>query len=125
VPLYIPENVKPAPAPVNPTEASLSTLMASGAALGHAQQLLNPAFMPYVYGNRSGLSIIDLEQTLPMLRRAAALVRDIVKEDGTVLFLGTRPGHKKALQKAKERLEDNGYISQEWVPGTITNAEAM
>jgi small subunit ribosomal protein S2 len=108
-----------------PTDASLSTLMASGAALGHAKELLNPAYTPYVYGNRSGLSIIDLEQTLPMLRRAAAVVRDVVKEDGTVLFLGSRAGHKKALAAAKERLGDNGYVSGDWLPGTITNAESV
>jgi small subunit ribosomal protein S2 len=99
--------------------------MASGAALGHAQQLLNPAYTPFVYGNRSGISIIDLEQTLPALRRAAALVRDVAKEDGSILFLGTRPAHKKALVKAKERLGDNGYISTDWIPGTITNSETL
>lgn len=98
--------------------------MASGAALGHAKELLNPAYMPYVYGTRSGLSIIDLEQTLPMLRRAASLVRDVVKDDGTVLFVGAKQ-HQNALNKVQERLGDNGYVTHEWIPGSITNAEHM
>lgn len=97
--------------------------MASGAALGHASSMLNPSYTPYIYGNRSGLSIIDLDQTLPILRRTAALVRDIVKEDGTVLFVSTREGMDKCLQKAKERLGDNGYITSQWMPGTLTNAQ--
>lgn len=104
-------------------KTSLSTLMASGAALGHSSSLLNPAYTPYVYGNRSGLSIIDLDQTLPILRRTAALVRDVVKEDGTVLIISTRDGLDKCMQKAKERLGDNGFITNQWMPGTLTNAQ--
>lgn len=97
--------------------------MAAGAALGHSTQLLAPPFTPYVYGNRSGLSIIDLEQTLPLLRRASALVRDVVKADGVVLFVGTKGKHKKALEQSRERLGDNGYSTNKWWPGTLTNAE--
>lgn len=97
--------------------------MAAGAALGHSTTMLQPAFTPYVYGNRSGLSIIDLEQTLPLLRRAAAVVRDVVEADGVVLFVGTKRGHNRSLKAARERLGDNGYSTTRWWPGTLTNAE--
>lgn len=120
--LFLPSGSSAPPKPSS-MKTSLSTLMASGAALGHSSSLLNPAYTPYVYGNRSGLSIIDLDQTLPILRRTAALVRDVVKEDGTVLIISTRDGLDKCMQKAKERLGDNGFITNQWMPGTLTNAQ--
>lgn len=122
---FIPSSAKPPPPKPSPTQTTLSTLLATGAALGHASTLLNPAYAPYIYGSRSGLSIIDLDQTLPILRRTAALVRDVVKADGVVLIVGTREGLGKCLDKAKDRLGDNGYTAKEWLPGLLTNSETM
>jgi small subunit ribosomal protein S2 len=52
-------------------------------------------------------------------------VRDVVRADGVVLVVGTRQGLKKALDKAKERLGTNGYVTASWLPGTLTNAETL
>ncbi|KAK8858823.1 hypothetical protein IAR55_003053 [Kwoniella newhampshirensis] len=128
LPLFIPPTSTPLPRgrpTPTPTESTLSTLLASGAALGHAHTLTSPAYVPYIYGRRAGLSIIDLDQTLPILRRTAALVRDVVKADGVVLIVGTREGHQKMIRKAKERLEDNGFAVGEWMPGVLTNSETF
>nr|ODN92354.1 30S small subunit ribosomal protein S2 [Cryptococcus depauperatus CBS 7855] len=125
--LFIPENNNPPPkgqSTSSPHQATLSTLVASGAALGHAANITCHAYTPYIYGKRAGLAIIDLDQTLPILRRTAALVRDVVKADGVVLIVGTRPGHQKMIKKAKARLEDNGFAVGRWMPGVLTNAEA-
>lgn len=106
----------------------LSALVASGASLGHSASRLAPAFTPYLYGQRAGLHLIDLERaTVPLLRQAAALVRDVVKGDGNVLFVGTRPEHRRAVQKAAERLEGNGYAvaGTKWLAGTLTNSASM
>lgn len=81
--------------------------------------------MPYVYGNRSGLSIIDLDQTLPLLRRAANLVREVVAADGVIMVVGTREGHAKFMRKAHERMGDNVYVVGEWLPGTLTNSATL
>ncbi|WVR06557.1 hypothetical protein IAU60_003588 [Kwoniella sp. DSM 27419] len=128
LPLFLPASSNPAPqarpAPT-PTQATLSTLLASGAALGHSHTLTSTAYTPYIYGKRAGLSIIDLDQTLPILRRTAALVREVVKADGIVLIVGTRDGHKKMISRAKERLEDNGFAVGEWMPGVLTNSETF
>ncbi|KAK4687162.1 small subunit ribosomal protein S2, partial [Tremellales sp. Uapishka_1] len=125
IPFFLPPSSKPLPKRT-PTQLTLSTLLASGAALGHSTSLLAPPFLPYVYGNRSGLSVIDLDQTLPILRRTAALVRDVVKADGVVLIVGTREGHKKAVEKARERLGDNGFaVTDKWLPGTLTNSQTF
>jgi small subunit ribosomal protein S2 len=115
---------KPQVEPSN-SDLALSTLLASGAALGCSSAKINPHFAHYVYGNRAGLSIIDLDQTLPLLRRAANVVRDVVKNDGVVLFVGHRPLLKKSLEKAKGRLGDNGYTTTRWTPGVLTNAESL
>ncbi|ODN81928.1 hypothetical protein L202_02271 [Cryptococcus amylolentus CBS 6039] len=128
IPLFIPKTSTPPPQArpsLTPHEATLSTLLASGAALGHAANITSHAYMPYIYGKRAGLSVIDLDQTLPILRRTAALVRDVVKQDGIILIVGTRAGHSKMIHKAKERLEDNGYAVNSWMPGVLTNSETF
>ncbi|WVF68844.1 hypothetical protein IAT40_003617 [Kwoniella sp. CBS 6097] len=130
LPLFIPQSSTTTPPPqprpgLSPTQATLSTLLASGAALGHSHTLTSTAYTPYIYGKRAGLSIIDLDQTLPILRRTAALVRDVVKADGVVLIVGTRDGHRKMVARAKERLGDNGYAVNSWMPGVLTNSETF
>jgi len=122
---FIPPNTSTPKTEPTPIRAALSTLLATGAALGCSSSSLNPTFAQFVYANRAGLSIIDLDQSLPILRRTAALIRDVVKEDGVVLFVGTKPGQQKCLEKAKERMGDNGYISNKWMPGLLTNAETL
>jgi small subunit ribosomal protein S2 len=90
--------------------------------MGHSSKLLNPHFIPYAYGTRAGITVIDLDQTLPMLRRAAAVLRDIVANDGTVIFVGTREDIAPATRKAALRLSSNAYyVNQKWFPGMLTN----
>ena len=78
--------------------------------------------MPYAYGTRAGVTVIDLERTLPMLRRAAALVRAVAARDGTVLFVGTRPDLRACVRRAAARLGPQGFhVGEKWLPGTLTN----
>ncbi|RYY82806.1 30S ribosomal protein S2 [archaeon] len=123
IPLYLPPSHQQPKR--SPQETSLSTLLASGAALGHSTSLLNPFYTPYVYGNRSGISVIDLDQTLPILRRTANMVREVVQADGVILIVGTREAHERVLNKAKARLGDNGFVVGDWLPGTLTNSETL
>ncbi|KAI5123315.1 hypothetical protein M0805_009336 [Coniferiporia weirii] len=108
--------------PPAPGELTLSALLAAGAHLGHSTSLLNPNFMPYAYGTRAGITIIDLDHTVPMLRRAANLTRAIAAEGGTVVFVGSRPDLRNAVKKASERMGDQSYyVGEKWLPGTLTN----
>jgi small subunit ribosomal protein S2 len=108
--------------PLAPSEATLSALIAAGAHFGHAKALLNPNFMPYAYGARAGITIIDLDSTLPLLRRAASLTRAVVARDGTVVFVGTRPDLRAVVRKAAERIGPQAYhVGERWLPGTLTN----
>lgn len=108
--------------PPSPGELTLSALLAAGAHLGHSTSLLNPNFMPYAYGTRAGITVIDLDHTVPMLRRAANLTRAIAAAGGTVVFVGTRPDIRPAVKKAAERMDNQGYyVGEKWLPGTLTN----
>jgi small subunit ribosomal protein S2 len=108
--------------PLAPSEATLSALIAAGAHFGHAKALLNPNFMPYAYGVRAGVTIIDLDSTLPLLRRAASVARAVVARDGTVVFVGTRPDLRAVVRKAAERIGPQAFhVGERWLPGTLTN----
>jgi len=108
--------------PPSPAQSTLSALMAAGAHLGHSTSLLNPNFIPYAYGARAGITIIDLDHTLPLLRRAANLVRAIAARGGTFVFVGSRQDIRPAVKKAADRLGAQGYyIGEKWLPGTLTN----
>ncbi|KAH9171451.1 ribosomal protein S2, flavodoxin-like domain-containing protein [Lactarius sanguifluus] len=108
--------------PTAPRDLTLSALLAAGAHLGHHSSLLNPNFIPYAYGTRAGITVIDLERTLPHLRRAASLVRAVVSRDGTVVFVGTRTDLRPTVLKAAQRIGPQGYhVGEKWLPGTLTN----
>ncbi|KAG6888483.1 hypothetical protein C0995_007909 [Termitomyces sp. Mi166 len=103
-------------------QATISALLASGAHFGHSASRMNPNFVPYAYGTRSGITVIDLDQTLPMLRRAANLVRAIASSGGQIVFIGTRPDLRPIVQKAATRLGSQGFhVGDRWLPGTLTN----
>ena len=87
---------------------------------------MNPNFMPYAYGVRAGTTVIDLDQTLPLLRRAAQLVRSVAAKDGIIVFVGTRSDLRPIVRKAAERIGPQGYhVSEKWLPGTLTNKLEM
>lgn len=105
-----------------PTHATISALLAAGAHFGHASSRMNPNFMPYAYGTRAGITIIDLDHTLPLLRRAANLVRAVAYAGGSIVFVGTRPDLRPVVQRAASRVSGQGYhVGERWLPGTLTN----
>ncbi|KAL6309066.1 ribosomal protein S2, flavodoxin-like domain-containing protein [Sparassis latifolia] len=108
--------------PPSPSGVTLSALLASGAHFGHSQKLMNPNFMPFAYGTRAGITIIDLDHTLPLLRRAANVVRGVAAKGGSVVFLGTRPDLRPVVRAAVERMGSQSYhVGEKWLPGTLTN----
>ena len=122
---FIPPGVNSTATSATPLKAALSTLLASGAALGGSPRTTTKAYKSFIYGYRSGLAIIDLEKTLPLLRHAASLVRDVVKADGVVLMVGSRTGMERCMDRAKKRLSDNGFVTLKWSPGLLTNAQSL
>ena len=83
---------------------------------------MNPNFVPYAYGTRAGVTIIDLDQTLPLLRRAANLTRAVARAGGIIVFIGSRPDLRPIVNKASERMGKQSYhVGDRWLPGTLSN----
>ncbi|SCU94777.1 LADA_0G11144g1_1 [Lachancea dasiensis] len=101
-------------------QLSISKLLAAGVHLGQSTSLWRSSTQPFIYGEYKGIHVIDLNKTLACLKRAAAVVQGIAEAGGTILFLGTREGQKRALQAAAKRTH-GFYVSTRWIPGTLTN----
>lgn len=106
--------------PKSGAETTVTSLLAAGAHLGHAVELGHVNNQPFVYGVRDGISIIDLDQTITQLRRAARITEAVAKQNGLILFVGTRDGQKLALE-AMSRRSGASYVHTKWIPGALTN----
>ena len=87
---------------------------------------MNPNFTPYAYGIRAGITVIDMDHTLPLLRRAAKVVRGVAANAGSIVFVGTTADLATVVRKSAERVGESGYhVGSKWLPGTLTNRLAM
>ncbi len=101
-------------------EFSLRQLLEAGVHYGHQTQRWNPRMGEYIYGDRNGIHILDLTQTLPMLDAALQVVRDTVAKGGRVLFVGTKRQAQKSIAEAAEK-SAQFYMNHRWLGGTLTN----
>ena len=99
---------------------TLRQLLEAGVHFGHQTQRWNPRMAPYIYGDRNGIHILDLTQTVPMLDAALNVVRETVAKGGRVLFVGTKRQAQKAVADAAERSAQY-YMNHRWLGGTLTN----
>ncbi|ORE02924.1 hypothetical protein BCV72DRAFT_258069 [Rhizopus microsporus var. microsporus] len=106
--------------PVTPYNLTISRLMAAGLHLGHSTSLWEPATLPFIFGTREGISIINLEHTIVHLRRACNVAREVSLRGGSILFIGTRPGFQELTIEAARRC-DGYHVSSKWIPGALTN----
>jgi small subunit ribosomal protein S2 len=83
---------------------NLRQLLEAGVHFGHQTHRWNPRMAPYIYGDRNGIHIIDLTQTVPLLDQALKAVRDTVAKGGRILFVGTKRQAQKAVSEAAETL---------------------
>lgn len=99
---------------------SMRQLLEAGVHFGHQTQRWNPRMAPYIYGDRNGIHILDLTQTVPMLDAALNAVRETVARGGRVLFVGTKRQAQKPVADAAERCAQY-YMNHRWLGGTLTN----
>lgn len=99
---------------------SLRQLLEAGVHFGHQTQRWNPRMGPYIYGERNGIHIIDLTQTVPMLEQALKVIRDTTARGERILFVGTKRQASKAIADAATRSAQH-YINHRWLGGTLTN----
>ena len=103
---------------------TMKQLLEAGVHFGHRTRRWNPKMKPYIFTERNGIHILDLQQTIKQIRKAYDLVRDTVQDGGTILFVGTK---KQAQQAIKENAERVGmpYVITRWLGGTLTNFQTI
>jgi small subunit ribosomal protein S2 len=101
-------------------EFSLRQLLEAGVHYGHQTQRWNPRMGEYIYGDRNGIHIMDLTQTVPMLDHALQVIRDTVAKNGRILFVGTKRQAQKPIADAAEKCAQY-YMNHRWLGGTLTN----
>ena len=101
-------------------EFSMRQLLEAGVHYGHQTARWNPKMGPYIYGDRNGIHILDLTQTVPLLDAALKIVRDTVAKGGRILFVGTKRQAQKPVAEAAERCAQF-YMNHRWLGGTLTN----
>ena len=99
---------------------TMRQLLEAGVHYGHQTQRWNPRMAPYIYGDRNGIHILDLTQTVPMLEQALKVIRDTVAKGGRVLFVGTKRQAQKSVADAAEK-SAQFYMNHRWLGGTLTN----
>src|SRR3954466_2079446 len=99
---------------------SMRELLEAGVHFGHQTRRWNPKMRRFIFTERGGIYIIDLQQTAELVEEAAAFVRSLAERGGTVLFVGTK---KQAQDAVKEQAERTGmpYVNHRWLGGLLTN----
>ena len=103
---------------------SMRQMLDVGAHFGHQTRKWNPKMKRFIFGERNGIYIIDLQQTLPRVESAYGFVRDLVAGGGNILFVGTK---KQAQDPIKSYADRCGmpYVNERWLGGMLTNFETM
>jgi small subunit ribosomal protein S2 len=99
---------------------SMSQLLEAGAHFGHQTHRWNPKMKPYIFGDRNGVHIIDLSQTVPLFARALDFVQATVQAGGKVLFVGTKRQAQDPIAEAARRCGQH-YVNHRWLGGMLTN----
>jgi small subunit ribosomal protein S2 len=99
---------------------TMAQLLEAGAHFGHQTHRWNPKMKPYIFGDRNGVHIIDLSQTVPLFARALDFVRVSVQHGGKVLFVGTKRQAQDPIAEAARRCGMH-YVNHRWLGGMLTN----
>lgn len=104
--------------------ATMHQLLEAGIHFGHQTRRWHPKMKRYIYGQRNGIYIIDLQQTLKQLYKAYALVRNIAENGGNVLFVGTKRQAQESVQNEAKRC-GMYYVTARWLGGMLTNFKTV
>ena len=101
-------------------EITMKELLEAGVHFGHQTRRWNPKMKEYIFGERNGIHIIDLQKTLKMFRDAARYVSEQTSQGKTILFLGTKRQAQEAISEEAQRC-GMYYVNHRWLGGTLTN----
>jgi small subunit ribosomal protein S2 len=103
-----------------PQRDMMKALLEAGVHFGHQTKRWNPKMKPYIFTDRNGIHIIDLNQTVPLLQHAHEFVADLTARGGRVLFVGTKKQAQEVVAKEAER-SGQFFVNRRWLGGTLTN----
>ena len=103
---------------------SMKQLLEAGVHFGHQTRRWNPKMAPYIYTERNGIHIIDLQKTVGMVDEAYNAIFDIVSQGGTVLFVGTKKQAQENIQIEADRC-GMYYVNERWLGGMLTNFKTI
>jgi len=101
-------------------EVKFEDLLGTGAHFGHVTRKWNPNFKPYILLEKNGVHIINLESTIESLNKASAFVKEIISNNGEILFVGTKKQAQDIVQQEADKCS-MFYIVERWLGGTLTN----
>ena len=118
------DSTKPTKETFMAKELSLQDMLEAGAHFGHQTHKWNPKMKPYVYGERNGIYIIDLQQTVPMAKKAYDFVKKTAASGKSVLFVGTK---RQASEVVRNSAIDCGafHVTNRWLGGMLTNYKTI
>jgi small subunit ribosomal protein S2 len=99
---------------------AMKALLESGVHFGHRTNKWDPRMKPYIFTERNGIHIIDLQQTVKLLNQAYTVIRDTVAGGGTILFVGTKRQAQETILEEATRC-GMPYVTERWLGGTLTN----
>ena len=103
---------------------SMKELLEAGVHFGHQTQRWNPKMDKYIYGNKSGIHILDLRITFEVLEEVQNFIQKLVANSGKVLFVGTKPQAQKVIEEQATRAQ-MPYVNQRWLGGMLTNFKTI
>jgi small subunit ribosomal protein S2 len=112
------------PVPYLPMPITVRTLLDAGAHFGHKAEKWNPKMLPYIYGQRNRIHIINLDLTLELWERARKFITDVSSRGGHILFVGTKQQAREIVREAAERCGAY-YVNHRWLGGTLSNFETI
>ncbi|MCL4110572.1 UNVERIFIED_CONTAM: hypothetical protein GTU68_035546 [Idotea baltica] len=102
----------------------MKQLLDAGVHFGHQTRRWNPKMKRFIHGERSGIHIIDLRQTLGLIEDSYGFVRDIVGKGGSIMFIGTKKQAQDSIESYADRC-NMPYVNQRWLGGMLTNFETI
>jgi small subunit ribosomal protein S2 len=112
------------PAQIGPAEVTIRDLMEAGVHFGHQTRRWNPLMKPFLFGERNGVHIVDLDMTLPRFREGLEFLRDVVSAGGKVLFVGTKRQAREPIKLHAER-SNQYFVNIRWLGGMLTNFKTV
>ena len=103
---------------------SMKQLLEAGVHFGHQTRRWNPKMAPYIFTERNGIYIIDLQKTVKKLDEAYNFVREVAENGGEILFFGTKKQAQEAIKEEAERVGMH-YVNARWLGGMLTNFRTM